>query len=231
MRVTAVMPTRASRQPFWVSAIRCFLNQTYQDSELLILNESDEPMPLPVYGRPDRIRYVRIPNINMPTGAKRNLINSMVTSELIVHFDDDDWYHPARIATQVGFLDDTRQQVVGWHDLLYYRTTDRSLWCYYYQGARPYATGVSLMYRRSWWEKHPFPNDRKVAEDTAFWLTASGAGVMASTGKELGFGNIRFIVARAHDGNTFSVPFNAGQPWVPATREMFPAEFLAEEGL
>lgn len=229
MRVTCVMPTRASRREFWVSAIRSFLNQTYQDSELLILNEADDPMPLPVSGRPDRIRYVRIPSASMTTGAKRNLVNSMAEGELIVHWDDDDWYHPARIETQVGFLDDTRQQVVGWHDLLYYRVAERSLWCYYYQGARPYATGVSLCYRKSWWERHPFPADRSIGEDTAFWHDASGAGVMASTGKELGFGNIKFIVARAHDGNTFKVPRTA--PWVEATREMFPAEFLAEEGL
>jgi len=226
------MPTRPERKSFWDGAIRCFLNQTYKDSKLLILTEGSlDDYDHLCNGYPyDRIAYSRCSS-GLPTGAKRNAVNALVETELIVHWDDDDWYHPERIAEQVRFLDETGKQVVGWHDLLYYRIEDRSLWCYCFQGRQhlPYATGVSMCYRRSWWEKHPFLNDRRVAEDTAFWLDAKGAGVMASTGRDRGFANIKYIVARAHPGNTFNVP--RSNPWIPASRESFPEEFLAEEGL
>lgn len=207
-----------------MKALRCFLDQTYQESQLLILNESNEPTPLPLSGRPERIRYERISQQGMTTGAKRNLINSMVDSELIVNWDDDDWSHPERIARQVAHLDETSQQMVGYHDLLYLRLPDRTLWCYYFQGRKPYAMGTSMMYRRTWWAAHPFPNDKSIGEDTAAWITAASAGVLASKGLD------GMIVARSHPGNTFKIQFGH-QPFVGATRDMFPKEFLAEEGL
>lgn len=229
MRVTCVMPTTEGRRGFWPRAVRCFLSQTYADAELLVLVETQDRRPFDsVPG--ERVRFVRMDPAALATGAKRNLVNGMAGSELICHWDDDDWYHPDRLARQVSLLDATGQEVVGYHDLLYWREGDRSLWAYYYQGRKPYATGTSMLYRRRWWEGHRFPGDKSVGEDTDFWREAASAGALASTGRELGYPNIHMIVATSHGSNTYRPQFGA-EPFVGATRDMFPDQFLKEVGL
>lgn len=224
MLVSAVMPTTPSRRAFQERAVACFLAQTYEDAELVILDEGPDEGR---HGR-DIIRHFYVAP-GMSTGAKRNAVNELARGEVLVHWDDDDWSHPERIERQVRLLEETGQQMVGYHDLLYYRPADRTLWCYYFQGDKPYATGTSMMYRKAWWERHRFP-DRRWAEDTALWHEARGERALASTGKELGFGNIHMIVARAHPGNTYHPQFGK-EPFVGADRGMFPQEFLTEEGL
>jgi glycosyltransferase involved in cell wall biosynthesis len=218
-RVTAVMPTTSARRPFWEGAIRQFLAQTYQDSELLILEESAGALD---QQWPSRVKYVRMPQRALTTGRKRNVVNELAQSEIIVHFDDDDWFHPRRIEEQVSFLDTSGAKVVGNHDILYYRTEDQTFWQYLFQGHKPYATGTSLCYLKSWWEGHRF-SDKSVGEDSDFWVEAKGANVMASRGLD------QMIVARAHKGNTYHPAFGKS-PFVAAKREMFPVEFLTEVG-
>lgn len=210
------MPTTARRRPFWDQALRCFLSQTYMDSELVILDESPAPDPRTW---PTRVRYKWIHEARLTTGRKRNLVNDLATTELIAHFDDDDWSHPERLERQVKFIDNMGAQVVGYHDLLFYRVPDRTLWCYYFAEKKPYATGTSMLYRRSWWDAHRFP-EIPWGEDTAFWRCCLAANVLASLGRD------KMIVARAHPGNTFS---SDRMPLVSTPREFFPKEFLAEE--
>ncbi len=218
--VTTVMPTTEARSGLWDKAIGCFLSQTFKDSRLLILDETNDPDRR---AWPDRVDYVHMRPQGLTTGAKRNTINGLVDSELIIHWDDDDWSEPDRLRRQVELLRSSGRQVVGFHDLLYFREDDRSFWQYRFSGQKPYATGTSMLYRREWWDAHRFP-DKKVAEDTEFWLTAQGAGQLAS---ESGLG---LIVARAHGGNTFKPQFGR-EPFTSADRGMFPEEFLRLEGL
>lgn len=209
--------------------VKCFLDQTYSlNTELLILDETNNPWlpPLALENTKgfDRVRYYQIPPSSLSTGAKRNMINGMAGGDVLVHFDDDDWSHPERIADQLTLMRTSGAEVVGYHDLLYYRIADKSLWSYKYQG-RPcvYATGTSQMYRKSWWAKHKF-NLAQTGEDSQFSACAAKHKVLASVeGRKM-------VVARAHAGNTFHPAFGH-VPFLAATREQFPVEFLQEVGL
>lgn len=210
------MPTTERRRRFLERALRCFQAQTYTDCELLILEEAAAPLKR---DWPARVRYEWMPDQRMFLGRKRNFVNTLASSELILHWDSDDWYAPERIARQVALLDTTGMQVTGLHAILYYREIDQSFWQYRYQRP-PWSVGAALCYRRTWWETHRFPETMRWGEDTQFCQWSKG--VMASEGLN------GLMVAIAHDGNTYRSAFGQLAEFPPATREMFPQEFLHE---
>ena len=222
MTVICVMPTTPARRGFWPGAVRCFLNHDRADAFLLVLNETPEPETPSVFKHP-RVSYQHLPTAQrLKTGAKRNMINALVASaDIIVHRDDDDWYAPESLDRQLALLESSGKDVVGFHELLYFRTQDRSLWHYRYQGQPPYGSGATLAYRRDYWLKNQFP-DKTHSEDTEFALRA--APHMAS---EAGLG---LIVARAHSGNTYNPRFGPA-PFTRADRSEFPEGFLEAEEL
>jgi glycosyltransferase involved in cell wall biosynthesis len=226
MKISCVCPTRESRRSFIDSLLRCFISQTHVDKELIILDEGYTPHPMLSHGTPGNIRYVfrEDKGVSVSVGQKRNEANAMATGDIIAHFDDDDWSHPERLAEQLAFMEKTGKACVGYHDLLYFRMTDRTLWKYMYQG-KPciYATGTSQFYRRSAWEKTPFKN-KIVGEDSQFSFDMKALDQLASEdGKKM-------VVARAHSGNTY-VPAFGYAPFLSATRDEFSELFLKEHNL
>lgn len=215
--VTAVMPTRESRRDFWRKSLAYFAAQTFEDCELLILEEAAAPPEN--LALPARVRYEWMPNKGLATGEKRNLINSKAESQIIIHWDDDDWYHPQRIATQVQHLRESGKQVVGYHDLLYFRATDNSFWQYRFIGRPPYAPGTSMCYYRAWWEFNRFNPLLPIAEDSQFSANAGRFGALDSRPLS------NMIVAVSHDRNTYRIAWGVA-PFIAAQREMFPEEFL-----
>jgi hypothetical protein len=226
MKITCVMPTTEARRAFWPGAVSCFLSQDHwEDLELLVLNETSQVELPPVFDYP-RVRYARLAEASRrshTTGRKRNLANDLVDGGVILHWDDDDWSAPARVRRQAELLYASGRAVCGFHDLLYLRVRDRTLWRYQFQGRPPYATGTSLCYRKSYWEQHPFA-DRRVGEDSEFALAARKSGDLASVASD------GLLVARAHDANTY-VPEFGQAPFLKAERSVFPEAFLREERL
>lgn len=220
MRVTAVCPITSDRAMFLPSLIVSFLKQSYTDSELLIVADGHGALDVEAPSDP-RVRLVRLHGPQRRIGEKRNAANAVSLGEVILHFDSDDWSHPQRIADQLEFMDKTGKAVVGYSDLLYYRLEDRSLWRYQYQTPSPYATGTSLCYLKSWWEKHKFDTRVSVGEDALFSSEAYAAGQLASVASKM-------IVARAHNRNTFNPTFGQA-PFYPAKKEDFPEEFFEVE--
>lgn len=112
--------------------------------------------------------------VKLPIGTIRNqLIQTAVAfkPDLIAHFDHDDWSAPNRLAEQVKFMESSGAPVVGYSDMPFYdEVRDRVL---LYDSRNPnYALGTSLMYRREFWEAHPFPDQND--EDTT-WQNAGVA--------------------------------------------------------
>lgn len=240
--ISAVMPTLERRRHFWPAAVKCFAEQTIhlkEQCELVIVDEAKEPTITPLAADAisgvfqGLVRYVHLPvgAGEMLFGSKRNVANaharsdSMGGQDIILHWDDDDWSHPERIATQVRILrepaaaGESGKQVTGYHDLLYYRPEDRSFWKYVYQHPQtPYITDTTACYYRSWWEQHRFPA-MGVGADNQFSLEAGRLGQLASMD---GYG---MVVARAHAGNSYQPRFGVA-PFLPADPSMFPKEFL-----
>lgn len=122
-------------------------------------------------------------------------------SDILCHWDSDDWSHPRRIEEQVALLQASGKQCVGYKDMLFYDTTPGQFcgaWLYRH-ATKP--LGTSLMYHRSFWEQNPFKDLPKAkggtGEDVEFLRAGDHLGVtsMPEDGEPR-------MVASIHGGNT-----------------------------
>ncbi len=189
--VSCIMPT-CDRLPFVQQAIDCFLKQDYTHSELIVIDDGRQPVE-PLLPKNPRIRLIRLPERKC-VGTKRNIGATAAHGELIVHWDDDDWYPRDRVRRQAGAMDGSQSAVCGTSTLFYMEPATGRAWQYRYSGNRAWVAGNTLAYRKSWWSAHPFP-DIQVGEDTRFvWNTP--AGVVAD------LNDPSLCVAQIHDNNT-----------------------------
>ena len=99
MKISVICPTR-NRQHFLPQLVRLFQSQTWQDKELLILDDSPTPLSLVA----DGVQYFHSAQ-PLSIGAKRNRLIELSKGEAIAHFDDDDFYAPHYLATLAAALD------------------------------------------------------------------------------------------------------------------------------
>src|ERR1043166_1939763 len=181
MLVTAIMPTTKRRDAMRPMAIDCFQPQTRKEKELLILDLDDYTI-----------------------GAKRNALCEHANGDIIVHWDDDDWSHPNRIADQVSHLESSGKDVVGYRELLFWNENLNN--ARRYIGEEGYAPGSSLCYRKSFWEANQFPDEMR-GEDNHFTSVARKQGVMISVPAN------GMMVCRIHNDNTCALNYSLPSAW------------------
>jgi len=153
-------------------SVECFRAQTYQAKRLLVLVDSGcmpwRPTDLKPIIESDDTQIIFAPGGNRKSiGALRNLCQGFlpnVLADIVIHWDDDDWSHPDRIAEQVALLESTGAEAVGYNQMLFWRQEEHEAWLYTSPN-RNYALGTSLCYWRCTWEQKPFP-DVNVGEDS-----------------------------------------------------------------
>ena len=197
-------------------SVQCFINQTYENRELIVLDNNDEGNAIEsLIPKDDRIQYYRVDK--MPIGALRNLGNSYATGDLLCNWDCDDWYADTRLEEQVKRLEDSGKALTGWDAVLYFDVSNNSTYKYWYepQGRNhpPYAMGTSHLVTREWWAKHPYPETG--VEDYPFQLAALHANQLDSCDAK------QLCVARAHAGS-LSFPTQLGR------HRQFPAVYKDE---
>ena len=217
--VACVMLTKDRPELAW-RAIECFRAQTYKHRTLLIWNTgTSEEIEC---GCGSLCFHAVAPDEGLTIGALRNAANAFRTGygvpDILIHWDDDDWSHPNRIAEQVALLQNSRADVVGYNEMLFWRSVLDSrghpgeAWLYR-KRSNTYALGTSLCYWRRVWEAKKFPD-----------LPRPGAGA-ASEDREWSQGlNVRAVsslvvpyekpdgprmIARIHGAN--SMPYNIEQ--------------------
>jgi glycosyltransferase involved in cell wall biosynthesis len=201
-RVTCIMPTY-NRRRFVPRAIAYFLRQDYDLAELLIVDDGTEPVGDLVPAHP-RVRYMVLPS-RLTLGAKRNLACEHANGDIILHWDDDDWYAPQRVRYQAESLIAARADVCGISRILFFDCRDRRTWMYTYPPTeRFWVYGSSLCYGRGFWERNRFA-EVNVGEDTRFVWESKGGRMMALP-------NYTFQVSIMHEGNV-SAPRPAGSYW------------------
>lgn len=125
-------------------AINSFHSQSYPNKELVILYESDDSLTHEFLSRQesDEIKIIKVENApDIHLGALRNWAIKEASGEYICQWDDDDWYHPARLQYQYKLLQENNYQacVLG-HFLIFdshasnaylscYRSWEGSLLC------------------------------------------------------------------------------------------------------
>jgi glycosyltransferase involved in cell wall biosynthesis len=200
--VSCILPTR-NRPRFVIEAVRNFLAQDYPERELVVVDDGETPIACLL---PDdrRIVYVRATG-RLTIGDKRNLACTRARGSIIAHLDDDDWYPPTRLSTQVHALCEEGADVVGSSDLHVIDLHSQREW----HLAHPHTgwvAGTTLVYRRELWQAHPFA-PVTVGEDTRFLAAASHVVDLRDP---------RLCVVTVHGHNTTTVYPTDGL-WRPGT--------------
>ena len=106
-RVSCVMVT-ADRPLLVQRAIHCYLQQDYENKELVVLDNGQESIANSLSVVPEsELQYKKVERTpDLILGDLRNAALGMATGDYIIpQWDDDDWYHPARISIQVKTLE------------------------------------------------------------------------------------------------------------------------------
>ena len=201
--VSCIMPTK-DRRAFVPRAIERFLAQDYEPRELVILDDGADPVRDCVPDDP-RIRYLRSDQV-LSLGRKRNALCQESRGEIVVHWDDDDWYPRWRVSRQVEALEAPHAAVSGTSTQFFYEPASGRAWQYTYWGEGGFVTGSTLAYRRSLWKEHPF-EDVRVGEDTRFVTTVPRAEVIDLQDPSLCVGTV-------HGGNA-SRKWPRSPTWAP----------------
>ena len=124
-RVSVVTPTTASRARFHPQLWQCFVDQSWPDKELVVVETyHDEPSVFfrRIAQEDPRLKYIAIKRPvgeDLTVGAKRNLTILLASGQYCVNFDDDDLYANRYVERMVGEM--KKRSLValtlsGWHN-------------------------------------------------------------------------------------------------------------------
>jgi len=170
--VTCITPT-ANRQKFLPIAIKYFLDQDYPNAEMVIIDDGLQSCSTLIPSNP-KIRYFYYPEKLGTVGVKRNIACEKAQGEIIMHWDDDDWYAPDWISRQVDAQLHSGADITGLNKVDFYSPTVNKRWRYEdLDVEKPWLCGATMAYRKSLWEQHNFI-DLQVGEDYDFVWNSGG---------------------------------------------------------
>jgi glycosyltransferase involved in cell wall biosynthesis len=132
-------------------AIKCFSDQTWPNKELVIIDDGVEDYSdlIASFDCADLVRYIKLQPANprLSLGELRNLSIEEAHGEWCVQWDDDEWYHPERLAVQ---LNAAAQADVGASALKWtlMHVKDDSAQSLTFRGDSGIATPGTLMFRK-----------------------------------------------------------------------------------
>lgn len=167
--LSCIMPTY-NRRAFVPHAIRYFLRQDYPNKELIILDDGEDKVA-DLVPQNDNIRYYAIDG-KITLGEKMNRACQLAKGDIIVNWDDDDWYAPWRLTYQASVMQQPNVAVCGINQLLYYDLQGGNGFLYRYpENQRIWLLGSSLCFTRAQWERIRF-SEIDVGMDGLFvWAT------------------------------------------------------------
>lgn len=197
--VSCILPTY-NRKHLFSQAIKYFMQQDYPNRELIVVDDGTEPVADLLPKNPS-INYIRLPRKHI-LGAKRNIACEAAKGEIVIFWDDDDWYAPNRISYQVEPLLRGALGVTGLGKGLllslstgeFWTTTSRLHERMFFQGI---ISGTIAFWKRLWNEGVRFPNI-SLADDVAFLKALVRRGVYLEKLDNNGI----FVYVR-HDTNTW----------------------------
>ena len=233
--VTCIMPT-SGRLAFARNAVRLFIAQDYPHRELVVVTDHGARDELESSLPADRrIRYLHA-HPQESIGMKRNRACAAARGQYIAQWDDDDWYGPRRLTTQLEPLLAGRADVTGLVTTVFFELVPWRFWGVSTRLHRDLFVenvhGGTLVYRRDVWERLARYPDTSLAEDAHFLLAAKrrGARLQQISGHGL-FMYVRHgtnawnLTCGEHGGRTgwFSV---AEPPLAPEDREFYRARHV-----
>ncbi|WP_322757775.1 glycosyltransferase [Synechococcus sp. CBW1107] len=158
------------RQAYLTLVEQCILNQTYPHTKIewIILDDSSEDHPdfHPIEQSGLTINYQRLPK-KLRLGEKRNLSHTFCRGDIIIYFDDDDYYPPERVEHAVNQLEQSGCMVAGSTVLPILFLPDEELWVEGPYDAN-HATSGTLAFRRALLEQTSHDDEAVCLEEKSF---------------------------------------------------------------
>lgn len=130
-KVSVIIPTYNGKEHLG-EAIQSVLDQTYQNFELLVVNDASPEDPAEVMAKFDdpRIRYM-VHERNRGVDQARSTGICSSSGQIVAFLDQDDYYHPEKLEAHVNFL--SRHPEVGFSynarfELNYSSKSIRTIW-------------------------------------------------------------------------------------------------------
>lgn len=155
----------ANRKKLLKRSLHSYKNQTYPNKELVIIdNGRDQIDDLLADFSSDEVQYVRVkPSSDNILGDLRNISLEHATGKFLTCWDDDDWFHPERIKTQVNILKKGYDACCLTGNL--FHIDSEEFLHHPYRGALPDGSPNSIMHRRN--SEIRYPSLRR-DEDTVY---------------------------------------------------------------
>jgi glycosyltransferase involved in cell wall biosynthesis len=164
-----------NRRPFIRTMMECFKNQDYPADrmEWIIVDDGSDPVrDIIEASKLPQIKYVHIPE-KMVLGKKRNYMHSLCRGEILVYFDDDDYYPPERVSHAVetlannpGALCAGSSEIYVFFPILDDSSTNQMIQFGPYHGT--HATAGTFAFRRELLSITRYNDDAALAEEKEF---------------------------------------------------------------
>lgn len=193
--VSCLMVTR-DRPELAARAIACFAAQRYSQRELVIVDDGDHDLRReiePYLALGLRIRYHRLRLAKRAVlGELRNESIDRARGEWCIQWDDDEWYHPDRISTQVAGAAGHVAVALRWTLMTVQSPRHGSL---AFRADAGFATPGTVLHRR---DAARYPSLSR-GEDSQFLAELRRVGRVAVLGRDASHLFVRVF----HGGNTW----------------------------
>jgi len=194
--VSVLTPTY-NRRKFIPYAIECFKAQEYPQNrmEWIILDDgTDKVEDLFKASGLTNVRYYS-EDVKLNIGAKRNKLNDLSKGDIMVCFDDDDYYCPDRVSHAVTkLMANVMNDICGSSELHMFYTDIKKIYRIgpYHQN---HATNGTMAYKRAYLKNHRYDETVTHAEETSFLNGYKERIVQLDP--------FRVMLVMAHSENTF----------------------------
>ena len=187
--VSVIMCIYNTKEEYLIKAVQSILEQTYQNLELLIVDDaSDSDLFTADLFSDKRIKIIRLPKNEGP-GAARNKALAVAKGKYIAIMDSDDISYPKRLQVQVEYMEEHRDVVAcgsffkyfGEKDYEVKRVIDDNEYyrCCLLFGNVPTLLNPSVILRHSTLKDNKIVYDTALikAEDYKMWVQLSRIGI------------------------------------------------------
>jgi glycosyltransferase involved in cell wall biosynthesis len=159
--VSILTPTY-NRRFFIPQFLKIVRNQVYNGPiEILVADDGTDPI-YDLIKNDSAFRYIRFDE-KKPLGYKRNLLASQAKGEILIHFDDDDYYPPSRVSHAVESLMKSEKLIAGSSLCHIYDTSLKKIFVSGPFGQN-HATAGTFAYKKEYIKNNKF-NDEAIAQE------------------------------------------------------------------
>ena len=193
-KVSVCTPT-FNRRPFFTGAIKCINAQTYPRHliEWIIVDDGSDKIE-DLIKDIDIVKYFKFDE-KMKLGKKRNFMHDQCTGDIIVYFDDDDYYPPERISHAVNMLLTHKKALcAGSSELNLYFNTLKKIYKFGPYG-ESHATAGTFAFKKELLKTSRYDDEAALAEERHFLKDYTVPFVQLESKKT--------ILVISHSQNTF----------------------------